>query len=154
MSESNLKLSNQLCFPLYVCSKEIISKYKEFLDKIDLTYTQYVVMLALWEQGSTNVRQLGNIICLDSGTLTPLLKKLEKKGLITRTKDPSDERNLIIDVTKDGYKLKDKVKNIPNKVSQCLPLSDEEKVIFGEMLHKIVKCIYDHKDNKNTSSKN
>ena len=110
MSESNLKLSNQLCFPLYVCSKEIISKYKEFLDKIDLTYTQYIVMLALWEQGSTNVRQLGNIICLDSGTLTPLLKKLEKKGLITRTKDPSDERNLIIDVTKDGYKLKDKVK--------------------------------------------
>ena len=111
MSESNLKLSNQLCFPLYVCSKEIISKYKEFLDKIDLTYTQYIVMLALWEQGSTNVRQLGNIICLDSGTLTPLLKKLEKKGLITRTKDPSDERNLIIDVTKDGYKLKDKVNN-------------------------------------------
>lgn len=153
MSDSNLRLSNQLCFPLYVCSKGIISKYKEYLDEFDLTYTQYIVMLALWEAGSLNVKQLGNIICLDSGTLTPLLKKLEKKGLITRNKNQEDERNVYIEVTELGFSLKEKVKKIPVAVSKCMPLSEEEKEMFGKYLYKIVNHMYNSKEKK-TSSKN
>ena len=81
-----LKLENQLCFPLYACSREIVKKYKPYLDELDLTYTQYITMLVLWEQGQINVKELGECLYLDSGTLTPLLKKLEMKGWVTRHK--------------------------------------------------------------------
>ena len=89
-----LKLENQLCFPLYACSKEIVKKYKPFLDKIDLTYTQYITMIVMWEKREINVKELGNCLYLDSGTLTPLLKKLEQKGYVTRQRSEKDERNL------------------------------------------------------------
>ena len=91
-----LKLENQLCFPLYACSKEIIKKYKPFLDKLDLTYTQYITMLVLWEEKNINVKTLGDKLLLDSGTLTPLLKKLEEKGYIERKRSIKDERKLIV----------------------------------------------------------
>ena len=94
-----LMLKNQLCFPLYACSKEIIRRYKPFLDKVDLTYTQYITMMALWENESMNVRELGQCLFLDSGTLTPVLKKLEGKGYIERCRSKEDERNLIVTVT-------------------------------------------------------
>ena len=94
-----LKLKNQICFPLYACSKEIIRRYKPFLDEVDLTYTQYITMMALWENESMNVRELGSCLFLDSGTLTPLLKKLENKGYIMRSRSKEDERNLIVTLT-------------------------------------------------------
>ena len=97
--EDALKLENQLCFPLSACSKEVIKKYKPFLDKLDLTYTQYIAMMVLWEYGEITVKTLGKMLYLDSGTLTPLLKKLESKGYIIRTRNSSDERNLIIRIT-------------------------------------------------------
>ena len=108
-----LRLDNQLCFPLYACAKEIVRRYKPFLDEIDLTYTQYIVMMVLWEEREINVKELGSRLYLDSGTLTPVLKRLEQKGLITRQRDDKDERVLIVSITKEGDELKDKAVEIP-----------------------------------------
>ncbi len=94
----SLKLENQLCFPLYACSKEITRRYKPFLSKLDLTYTQYITMMVLWETRELSVKELGDKLFLDSGTLTPLLKKLESKGYLTRNRSVKDERNLIIKI--------------------------------------------------------
>ena len=111
-----LKLNNQICFPLYACSKEIIKRYKPFLDKVDLTYTQYITMMALWENESMNVRELGNCLFLDSGTLTPLLKKLENKGYIKRSRSKEDERNLIVTLTDKGWDLREEMLSIPRSM--------------------------------------
>ena len=108
-----LKLDRQLCFPLYAASKEVIKKYKSFLNELDITYTQYIVMLVLWEENNINVKALGEKLYLDSGTLTPLLKTLENKGYIKRSRLKSDERNLIISITNKGESLKEKAKDIP-----------------------------------------
>ena len=97
-----LKLENQLCFPLYACSKEIVRRYKVYLDKLDLTYTQYIVMMVMWEDKELNVKELGDKLFLDSGTLTPVLKKLESKGYVTRERSKIDERTLIVTLTKSG----------------------------------------------------
>ena len=132
-----LKLENQLCFPLYVCSKEIIRKYKPLLDKLDLTYTQYITMIVLWDKKEINVKSLGECLFLDSGTLTPLLKKLEGKGYINRTKLSSDERNLMITITAKGMKLKDIAKNIPLEMSKCINLSKEEQEVLCKLLNKL-----------------
>ena len=136
-----LKLENQLCFPLYVCSKEIINKYKPFLEKIDLTYTQYIAMLVLWENEQINVKHLGEKLFLDSGTLTPLLKKLESKGYIERKRSTNDERNLIISITKKGKELKNIAVDIPKEVGSCLNLSKEEVIKMYEILYKLLKDI-------------
>ena len=134
-----LKLENQLCFPLYIASKELIRKYRPLLDKIDLTYTQYITMMVLWEKKELNVKTLGNILLLDSGTLTPLLKKLETKGYINRIKNEKDERNLIISITKKGEELKELVKDVPAKVGECIKLSDEEAKTLYTLLYKMIK---------------
>ena len=136
-----LKLENQLCFPLYVVSKEIIRKYKPFLDEIDLTYTQYIVMMVLWEEKEINVKKLGEKLFLDSGTLTPLLKKLESKKFIKRTKLEKDERNLIVSITSEGEKLKNKAISIPSNVSKCINLDNNEAVELYKILYKILKDI-------------
>ncbi len=136
-----LNLENQLCFPLYVCSKEIVRKYKPFLEKIDLTYTQYIVMIILWEYGKMNLKDLGNKMYLDSGTLTPLLKKLEIKGYIKRNKSCEDERNLMIELTKKGESLKDEAIDIPNKIGGCLNLDKEDTTTLYELLYKILNNI-------------
>lgn len=134
-----LKLENQLCFPMYAASKEIIRRYKPFLEDLDLTYTQYIVMLVLWEEKESNVKSLGEKLFLDSGTLTPLLKKLEDKGYITRTKLSSDERNLIIKITKVGGKLREKAKDIPMKMGKCIDLNKEDAIALYNILYKILK---------------
>ena len=134
-----LKLENQLCFPMYAASKEIIRRYKPFLEDLDLTYTQYIVMLVLWEEKESNVKSLGEKLFLDSGTLTPLLKKLEDKGYITRTKLSSDERNLIIRITKVGEKLREKAKDIPMKMGKCIDLNKEDAIALYNILYKILK---------------
>ncbi len=133
-----LKLGNQLCFPLYACSKEIIRKYKPFLDDIDLTYTQYITMMVLWEKKTVNVKTLGECLYLDSGTLTPVLKKLESKGYISRERSSEDERNLVVTITESGENLKDKAINIPAEMGSCVQLSKEEAEVLYKLLYKII----------------
>ena len=134
----SLKLGNQLCFPLYAAAKEITRKYKPYLDKLDLTYTQYICMMVMWEHQSLNVKQLGEYLYLDSGTLTPLLKKLEEKGYIERKKKDSDERNLIITVTDKGMALRDKALSVPQSIGSCISLSSEEAELLYKVLYKIL----------------
>lgn len=143
-----LKLSNQLCFPIYLCSKEIIRKYTPYLNKLDLTYTQYIVMMYLWEHKTCNVKELGNSLLLDSSTLTPLLKKLEIKGYIKRIRSKEDERNLNISLTNKGIKLKDKAIDIPQNVGKCLNLNEEEANTLYRLLHKILFNLGGDKNDK------
>ena len=138
MNYDVLKLENQLCFPIYACSREVVKKYKPFLNEIGLTYTQYIVMMVLWEKKSMNVKSLGECLYLDSGTLTPLLKKLEADGLVSRTRLAEDERNLIVTITDKGEKLKDKAVNIPLKLASCINLSAEEAKMLYSLLYKIL----------------
>lgn len=133
-----LKLKNQICFPLYVCSKEIIRRYKPHLDALDLTYTQYIAMMVLWEEKQINVKDLGQRLYLDSGTLTPLLKKLESKGYITRRRSKEDERNRIISITDDGNALRDKAIEIPEKVGKCLNIPYEKTLKLYKSLYEIL----------------
>ena len=136
---SCLKLSNQMCFPLYAASKEIINRYKPILEKLGLTYTQYISMLVLWEHKSISVRDMGRILYLDSGTLTPLLKKLEQKGLIERKRDTLDERILNVTLTDDGIALRDKAIDVPTKIACSIDLTDEEIYSLYKILNKILK---------------
>ena len=117
-----LKLSKQLCFPLYACSRETIKLYKPFLDELGLTYTQYITMMVLWEHKAMTVKALGQELFLDSGTLTPLLKKLEEKGLVTRRRSGLDERNLIVTITELGEEMKDRALHIPGEMTKCINL--------------------------------
>lgn len=133
-----LRLDNQLCFPLYACAKEIVRRYKPFLDEIDLTYTQYIVMMVLWEEREINVKELGSRLYLDSGTLTPVLKRLEQKGLITRQRDDKDERVLIVSITKEGDELKDKAVEIPVKMAGCVSLEPQDAAELYMLLHKLL----------------
>jgi DNA-binding MarR family transcriptional regulator len=133
-----LKLENQLCFPLYACSKEIIRKYKPFLDKLDLTYTQYIVMMVLWDKKQVNVTELGKCLYLDSGTLTPVLKKLEKKGYLSRTRSKEDERSLLVTISAMGEALKDKAKDVPMEMGKCVKLEPEEAALLYKILYKIL----------------
>ncbi|MBP5174794.1 MAG: MarR family transcriptional regulator [Treponema sp.] len=136
---SCLRLDNQLCFPLYACSKEIIKRYKPFLDELDLTYTQYITMMVLWERKEMNVKELGEHLYLDSGTLTPLLKKLEAKGYITRQRMKTDERNVLIQITQAGEYLKEDAVHIPGEMSQCVDLEPQEAKVLYILLRKILK---------------
>lgn len=133
-----LKLDKQLCFPMYACSRELIKKYKPFLDELDITYTQYITMMVLWEHKTLTVKELGRYLYLDSGTLTPLLKKLESKGLLTRKRSLKDERNLIVSITEAGEALKDRAITIPEKIVQCCELSNDESVTLYNILYKLL----------------
>ncbi len=137
-----LKLENQLCFPLYAAAKEVVRKYKPFLDELDLTYTQYITMMVLWENESMNVKELGSKLYLDSGTLTPLLKKLESKGYITRCRCKEDERNLIIQITKKGDALKEKAVHIPKEMTEkWINISEEEIKVMYHALYKLLSQV-------------
>lgn len=136
-----LKLENQICFPLYACSKEIVRKYKPFLDAIDLTYTQYITMMVMWEHKEMSVKDLGEYLYLDSGTLTPVLKKLEQKGYVTRARDVQDERVLNVTITEAGEALKEQAVEIPGKIGSCVCISPEEAMKLYEILQKILKSI-------------
>jgi len=133
-----LKLENQICFPLYACSREIIKQYKPFLDEIDLTYTQYIAMMVLWEHQSVTVKELGQYLFLDSGTLTPLLKKMEAKGIISRKRDQEDERSLIVSLTAEGEALKERAVEVPQKMAQCVRLAPEEAKELYRLLYKLL----------------
>lgn len=133
-----LKIENQICFPLYACSREIIKQYKPYLDEIDLTYTQYIVMMVLWEKKTLNVKELGECLFLDSGTLTPLLKKMEAKGLLNRKRSTQDERNLIVTITDAGEKLKKKAVTVPENMMKCSNLEPEEAATLYQLLYKML----------------
>ena len=133
-----LKLDNQLCFPLYVCSKEIVRRYKPYLDEIDLTYTQYITMMVMWEHKSLSSKELGEYLYLDSGTLTPVLKTLEKKGFITRNRSKSDERNLEVNITPEGEALREKALSIPEKMSGCLDLTPDKAMELYSLLREVL----------------
>lgn len=134
-----LELKNQLCFPIYLCSKEIIRKYTPLLNEIDLTYTQYIVMMFFWERKKSNVKDIGKALLLDSSTLTPLLKKLESKGFIKRERSIKDERNLDLTITKKGMDLREKALSIPSKVGKCINLTNEEIETLYKLTYKIIK---------------
>ena len=136
---SILKLENQICFPLYAASRDVIKRYKPYLDDMGLTYTQYITMIVLWEEKTVTVKELGKRLYLDSGTLTPLLKKMEAKGLITRKRSFEDERNLIVTVTEEGERLKEMADGIPEKILACSEISLEEAVTLRALLLKILK---------------
>ncbi len=138
---SALKLENQLCFPLYACSKEVIKKYKPFLDRIDLTYTQYIAMMVMWEKKQLNVKEMGDYLFLDSGTLTPVLKKLEAKGYIKRERSKQDERSLNVTITEKGESLKEEACEIPSCVGKCVPLTEEEQKTLYQLLYKVLKSV-------------
>ena len=137
----SLKLENQLCFPLYACAKEVVKKYKPFLDELDITYTQYIAMMVMWEHRKMNVKELGEYLFLDSGTLTPLLKTLEKKGLVTRARSKEDERNLVVSVTDEGMALRDKALEVPRQVAGCIQLEEADAKELYVLLHKLMNCV-------------
>jgi transcriptional regulator, MarR family len=133
-----LKLENQLCFPLYACSREIVKKYHPHLDEIGLTYTQYIVMMVMWDKNRLSVKELGEKLYLDSGTLTPVLKSLESKGFVTRKRSSEDERVLIVEITDGGEALKERAAEIPPKIACCVTLTPEEAAELHRMLYKIL----------------
>ena len=122
----SLRLCNQVCFPLYACSKELVRQYGPYLKELGLTYTQYLVMMVLWEKQTVSSRELAECVRLDYGTLTPVLKRLEEAGYLRRTRDPEDERLLTLLLTKQGNDLRDKALSVPPAVAECMGLTAEE----------------------------
>ncbi|MDD2958662.1 MAG: MarR family transcriptional regulator [Lachnospiraceae bacterium] len=134
----SLKLENQLCFPLYAASKEIVRHYKPFLNELDMTYTQYIAMMVLWEHKEVTVKELGNYLFLDSGTLTPLLKTIEKKGWVERCRSREDERVLNVSITEKGEKLREQAVHVREQMAECVKLEKEEQTQLYAILHKIL----------------
>ncbi len=137
----HLKLSNQVCFPIYNLSKEVINHYRPILKELDLTYSQYLVMLVLWEKGEQNVSEIGADLNLDSGTLTPLLKRLEQKKLIERNRKKSDERVVSISLTKEGIKKQEQAEGIPSKIQESLNVTTEELQDLKRIIDQIITQI-------------
>ena len=141
MNDSNfesLKLKNQICFPLYAASREVIKQYRPYLDALNLTYTQYIAMMVFWEEKKISVKELGKKLFLDSGTLTPVLKSLEAKGYINRSRSAEDERVLIAEITDEGEKLREQAKSVPESVAGCVKLEPDEAMKLYELLYKIL----------------
>ena len=136
-----LRLKNQLCFPLYLCSKEIVRRYGPMLDELNLTYTQYIVMMYFWEVERSNAKELSRALLLDPSTLTPILKKLEQKGYLSRSRDPADERNLVVTLTESGAALQDAALGVPTRMGCCLGLTEDEAAALGAIIHKILTNI-------------
>lgn len=132
-----LRLENQLCFPLYVCAREIVNAYRPLLEQIGLTYTQYIAMMVMWEEEEITVKKLGRKLRLDSGTLTPVLKKLETAGYVIKKRSTKDERVVVVTITEQGKALKRKAATIPEQMVCCLS-SSRKKMDSDEM-----KALYD-----------
>lgn len=133
-----LKLENQLCFPLYAASREILRKYTPFLKELDLTYTQYIVMMVMWESKKLTVGDLGKKLFLDTGTLSPLLKAMEQKGLLTRTREKGDERVVKVQITPAGEELRERAVKVPAEMGKCISLSHEDSKNLYSILYKIL----------------
>ncbi len=136
-----LLLDNQLCFPLYAASKELTRRYKPFLEPLGLTYTQYVTMMALWEQDDVPVKDLGKRLYLDSATLTPLLKRLESHGYVTRHRSQADERSVIISLTDEGRALRERALEVPGRIGSCVRLESQEAQELKLLLEKMLATL-------------
>ncbi|MBQ6529180.1 MAG: MarR family transcriptional regulator [Clostridia bacterium] len=142
----DLLLENQLCFPLYACAKEVVRRYREPLEPLGLTYTQYLVMMTLWEYGGMTEGDLGKILHLESGTLTPLLKRLEKQELLTRVRLESNERKLFLDLTEKGRAMRQQATSVPCAIREQIPLETEEIVMLKNLLCKAMKRMHSETD--------
>ena len=138
MTYEQLKLDNQLCFPFYAVSRLITRAYQNDLDALGITYPQYLVMMVMWEQKKITVKELGRLLWLDTGTLTPLLKRMEGDGLVDRNRDPEDERSVIVTITEKGADLRKKALAVPEEITKCVPLSHEEGVQLYTLLKKLM----------------
>lgn len=139
--KEQLKLSNQLCFPLYACAKEVVRSYTPFLEPLGLTYTQYVAMMVLWEHHSIGVKEMGELLFLDSGTLTPMLKKMEQRGWLTRERSRSDERRVVVTITPEGEQLQERAQDVPWRVAQCVSLGSEDMLALHGLLGKLLNSL-------------
>ena len=133
-----LKLEYQLCFPLYAASREVIKRYRPYVEALDLTYTQYIAMMVFWEEKKINVKSLGKKLLLDSGTLTPVLKSLEAKGYVRRQRSTEDERVLLVEITPEGEALRENALSIPEQMAKCVNLSPEETLQLYTLLYKVL----------------
>lgn len=133
-----LKLENQLCFPLYACSKEIVKAYKPYLDELDLTYTQYITMMVMWEHKELRIKEVGTYLYLDSATLTPVMKKLEQKGYVERCRSTKDERDLIVTITESGEALKEKAAAVPAQLAACIDMEPEKAKALYDLLYELI----------------
>ena len=133
-----LKLDNQLCFPLYACAKEIVKRYTPCLDKLDLTYTQYITMMVMWEHRELLAKDLGRYLYLDSGTLTPVLKKLEEKGFVARQRFAGDERSLLVTLTPAGEALRERALDVPRQMGACVKMEPGDAAALYGLLHKLL----------------
>ena len=133
-----LRLENQICFPLYACAKEIVKAYKPYLDGLDLTYTQYITMMVMWEHKELWVKDMGRYLYLDSSTLTPLLKRLEEKGYVTRRRSKEDERDLIVTITKSGEALRERAVSVPRQLAACVDLEPEKAQTLYALLYEVI----------------
>ena len=136
-----LLLENQLCFPLYAASREVIKRYHPHLTALGLTYTQYITLMVLWAEGQISAKALGQRLYLDSGTLTPVLKSLENKGYLRRFRCPEDERVLMAALTEAGRALKKEAAAIPEKISGCVKLDAEEAIELYQLLYKLLTAL-------------
>jgi DNA-binding MarR family transcriptional regulator len=143
-----LALENQLCFPLYAAAREVVKKYTPLLREVNLTYTQYITMMVLWEKRQIGVKELGRMLFLDSGTLTPLLKRLESQGFLSRTRNSEDERNVTVSITETGMALRKKALEIPKRMAECLTLSVEDTQSLYTLLYKILAQAGDNDNNQ------
>ncbi len=135
---TSLLLRSQICFPLYACSREIIKQYRPHLEALGLTYTQYITMMVVWEMQEISVKALGQQLHLDSGTLTPVLKALEAKGLLTRRRSPEDERVLLVSVTEEGMALREQALSVPRAMAGCARLTEDEAATLYQLLYKLL----------------
>ena len=133
-----MKLSNQLCFPLYAAARKVTALYTPFLTELNLTYTQYLVLLVLWEQDGIPVSEICRRLHLDNGTVSPLLKKLEKEGLLEKSRSPEDERVVLITLTKAGRALQERAKEIPGKVGSCVRLTPGKALTLYQLLYELL----------------
>ena len=138
---ASLRLDNQLCFPLYACAREVVKLYKPALDELGLTYTQYIAMMVLWETPCITSKQMGERLYLDSGTLTPVLKRLEEKGWITRKRSPEDARDLLVELTAEGQALRERALSVPPQIGACIRLEPEEALTLYSLLYKLLNSI-------------
>jgi len=138
----SLRLENQLCFPLYACAREIVKAYRPYLDKLGLTYTQYITMMVMWEHEELSVKKLGEYLFLDSGTLTPVLKTLEKKGFLFRKRSSKDERMLVVTLSPSGRELRERAVEVPFKMQGCMSIDEKEAAVLYRILHKMMESIH------------